>query len=93
MSDWKTIRVPESAHEDAKSQKEEHGRTWGEQIVRPDPDEDDNGETDANGASEYDRWQLETEHQQKLLEQHAKTQELLERLPTDIADELEGRMR
>ena len=38
-TEWKTLRVPKSAWEEAKRQKEEHGRTWGEQIVRGnDPD-------------------------------------------------------
>jgi len=30
---WKTLRVPVDAWEEAKAQKEEHDRTWGEQIV------------------------------------------------------------
>ncbi len=33
MTDYKTLRVPEHAWEEAKEQKEEHGRTWGEQLV------------------------------------------------------------
>ena len=33
-TEWKTLRVPKSAWEEAKAQKEEHDRTWGEQIVR-----------------------------------------------------------
>lgn len=36
MTDYKTLRVPEDAWEEAKAQKEENGRTWGEQIVRND---------------------------------------------------------
>jgi len=41
--DWKTLRVPVEAWEQAKAQKEAEGRTWGEQIVRPDDgDSDDN---------------------------------------------------
>lgn len=31
---WKTLRVPPEAYDEAKEQKEEHGRTWGEQVVR-----------------------------------------------------------
>jgi len=31
---WKTLRVPPEAYEAAKAQKENHGRTWGEQLVR-----------------------------------------------------------
>lgn len=41
MTDYKTLRVPEDAWEEAKAQKEDHGRTWGEQIVRPDADAHD----------------------------------------------------
>lgn len=34
MSDnWKTLRVPKDAWQEAKAQKEEHNRTWGEQLV------------------------------------------------------------
>ena len=87
--DWKTLRVPPGAYEQAKTQKEANDRTWGEQIVRSEDGEEE--PTDEN--HEYDRWQLETENQQRLLEEHAKTQEILERLPQDIADELEGRFR
>lgn len=39
--DWKTLRVPEEAYDDAKEQKEANDRTWGEQIVRPDGDDAD----------------------------------------------------
>lgn len=34
--DYKTLRVPEDDWETAKEQKEAAGRTWGDQIVRPD---------------------------------------------------------
>lgn len=34
--DWKTLRVPLDAYTEAKAQKKEHGRTWGQQIVRGD---------------------------------------------------------
>jgi len=48
MSDgWKTIRVPPEAYETAKAQKDEHGRTWGQQLVRPDDDADDRVNVDA----------------------------------------------
>lgn len=39
--DWKTLRVPVEAWEKAKEQKEETGRTWGEQIVRDNGDGED----------------------------------------------------
>jgi hypothetical protein len=35
---WKTLRVPPEDYEEAKAQKEAAGRTWGDQIVRPDDD-------------------------------------------------------
>jgi len=38
---WKTLRVPPEAYEEAKAQKEANGRTWGEQVVRPDDDRTD----------------------------------------------------
>lgn len=34
MTEWKTLRVPVDAYEEAKAQKEDEGRTWGQQIVR-----------------------------------------------------------
>ena len=37
--DWKTLRVPADKYKEAKAQKEEHNRTWGQQIVR-DSDKD-----------------------------------------------------
>jgi len=36
---WRTLRVPPEAYDEAKAQKEANDRTWGEQLVRPD-DED-----------------------------------------------------
>jgi hypothetical protein len=32
---WKTLRVPPEAYETAKAQKDDAGRTWGEQVVAP----------------------------------------------------------
>lgn len=43
--DYKTLRVPEGDWETAKEQKEGAGRTWGEQIVRPDADDYREGTT------------------------------------------------
>lgn len=46
MSDnYKTLRVPKEAWQKAKEQKEEHNRTWGEQIVRPDVEENTTSES------------------------------------------------
>lgn len=36
MVEYKSLRVPKDAWEDAKAQKESADRTWGEQIVRSD---------------------------------------------------------
>lgn len=36
--DWKTLRVPPDAYERAQEQRKAAGRTWGEQIVRPEND-------------------------------------------------------
>jgi len=33
--DWKTLRVPPEAYDQAKAQKEDADRTWGEQLVAP----------------------------------------------------------
>lgn len=49
--DYKTMRVPTDAWERAKEQKEAAGRTWGEQIVRPETD-DTGPETDADAMTE-----------------------------------------
>jgi hypothetical protein len=35
---WKTLRVPAEAYEKAKTQKTQHNRTWGEQLVTEDPE-------------------------------------------------------
>jgi len=41
QDDWKTLRVPPEAYDTAKAQKEQAGRTWGEQLVAPvEPDFD-----------------------------------------------------
>lgn len=39
-TEWKTLRVRGDAYELAKEQKEEAGRTWSEQLVRPDGEQD-----------------------------------------------------
>ena len=40
MSDYKTLRVPEDAWEEAKAEKEANDRTWGEQLLH---EESNNG--------------------------------------------------
>jgi len=37
QDNWKTLRVPAEAYKQAKQQKEEHNRTWGEQLVCDNP--------------------------------------------------------
>lgn len=50
--DWHTLRVPPEAYERAKAQKEADGRTWGDQIVRPDEDTEDSDDLDADELAE-----------------------------------------
>lgn len=45
--DYKTMRVPADKWREAKEQKEAAGRTWGEQIVRPEVDGDNDSTTEA----------------------------------------------
>lgn len=49
---WHTLRVPPEAYETAREQKEEHGRTWGEQVVRPD---------DGGGDAAPERAEIDTD--------------------------------
>ena len=83
--DWKTLRVPVEAWEEAKEQKEEHGRTWGEQIVRSGGEIRD---VPVASGNERDTDLLEDVH-----EDVRKLQELTERVPQDTAEQLEGRFR
>jgi len=75
--DYKTLRVPDDAWERAREQKEAAGRTWGEQIVRPEGGGED-GET--LSPEEFEQWVRELH-------------ELVERVPERTAEELEGRVR
>lgn len=51
-TDYKTLRVPEYAWTEAKEQKEAAGRTWGEQVVRP---EDGDNDSTTFDWSEFDK--------------------------------------
>ena len=83
--DWKTLRVPPEAYAAAKEQKEAAGRTWGEQIVRPDGDSAVRIE-----ASQADIGQLPPDEIQAELDRLV---ELVERVPERTAEEIEGRFR
>jgi len=53
---WKTLRVPPEAYDEAKAQKEANDRTWGEQLVRPDDDDTTAAPTDPEAiAREFAR--------------------------------------
>lgn len=60
MAEWKTLRVPTDAYEKAKAQKEAHGRTWGQQIVR----DADTGHVEA--ACTVCRWKFFRSHADEL---------------------------
>lgn len=78
--DWKTLRVPVEAWETAKVQKEENGRTWGDQIVRG---EDDSHDVPPGIA----------ELMKSRGEDLERIKELVEKAPERTADEVEGRLR
>jgi hypothetical protein len=78
---WKTLRVPPEAYDEAKAQKEQHDRTWGEQLVRPDGDSADAVDApDAEAIAEAFR-------------QAFPYDEVAAQTASKTADELEGRMR
>lgn len=55
MVEYKTIRVPESDYEQAKALKEEHDRTWGEQLIATGSETADSaGEPTDAVAEEFD---------------------------------------
>lgn len=78
--DWKTLRVPVDKYEQAKDQKENDGRTWGEQIVNS----DDEPVAEISPTVEFDGVD-------ELLDELKRVRELVERNPDRTADELEGR--
>lgn len=57
-TEYKTMRVPKPDWEKARKQKQEAGRTWGEQIVRPGEDGGDAGD-DVAGELEALREEVE----------------------------------
>lgn len=88
---WKTLRVPKAAWETAKEQKVAAGRTWGEQIVRPDGD---NASTDT--AEVVEELKQEVEHLANsgaVFDEEAeriigRIEDLESQLPKKIAEEL-----
>jgi len=81
-TDYKTLRVPAEQYEAAKAQKEANNRTWGQQIVRPDGDRD-----------EYDIPEGLEFAANATAEEIEELKAMIESLPKDTADELEGRLR
>jgi hypothetical protein len=94
---WKTLRVPADDYLDAKQQKEANGRTWGQQLVRPDDDETGDGVDEealaerivdsigANaGGAQVDDSEIAREVARKL--DYAE-------LSNQVADEVVGRLR
>lgn len=88
---WKTLRVPPEAYEDAKAQKEAADRTWGEQIVRPDDEAD---ATDEGITVEQIREELDTDapNFDDVREAVATIEERTGRIEATLED-LEGRTR
>lgn len=78
---WKTLRVPPEAYEEAKAQKDENGRTWGEQIVREENETPDTSEQIA--ILKNDVMKLSDE----LAEVRGMLDDLQAQLPQDVAKE------
>lgn len=91
--DWKTLRVPVADYNDAKAQKEEHGRTWGEQIVRPDGDGgEDYPDADEIAAAVTASLDLDTDHDFDTLAHEVAARIDYAMLASKVADELETRI-
>lgn len=97
--EWKTLRVPKEARDKALKQKEEAGRTWGEQIVRPDGVvglQDINLDADPGTSVplliEGDGT-IRLPGIDDLAGEIERLRETTERVPERTADELEGRLR
>jgi len=87
---WKTLRVPPEAYDEAKEQKEAAGRTWGEQVVRQ--NDDTNSDVDElidTIAAEVGGPQVDDSEIAREVARHIDYAELA----TRVADEVEGRMR
>ena len=94
--DWKTLRVPPEAYAAAKEQKEAAGRTWGEQIVRPDGD--GTAVYAAGSADPVDHIEAIAADMDALAPDELRAEldriaELVERVPERTAEEIEGRFR
>ena len=89
---WKTLRVPPEAYDEAKAQKEEHNRTWGEQLVCDNPTTTEVIDVDAliddlgaqAGGPQVDDSKLAREVSRQI--DYAQ-------LANAVADEVEGRLR
>mgnify|MGYP000435656514 CR=1 FL=1 len=93
---WKTLRVPPEAYDRAKAQKEDHNRTWGEQLVRP----DDDGRVMSHELAEeiVEEIAMVAEPDAGLVDDTELAHDIARQvdyseLAARVADELEGRMR
>lgn len=96
--DWKTLRVPTEAWERAKEQKETNGRTWGEQIVRQDDDNEGRVLSENAIAELVEEFGHAVEPEQGMVDDSKMAREVAAHidyaeLAKRTADELEGRMR
>jgi hypothetical protein len=89
---WKTLRVPPEAYERAKAQKDEHGRTWGEQLVCDNPTTTEVVDVDALidelGAQAGGPQVDDTDIAREVVRQFDYAE-----LAKAVGDELEGRLR
>jgi hypothetical protein len=104
---WHTLRVPPEAYEQAKAQKEDHDRTWGEQVVRPDgEDTADTQDLDAQEIAASIRRELGFDGDpENVADVDALAEAVADRIDThstvsleaseysNIADEIQGRLR
>lgn len=86
--DWKTIRVPESAFEDAKEQKEEHNRTWGQQLTHGNnvdaTGENDSVNIDATDVGIVAELQQLLEQQEQIIEKQERALEYSEKTISEL---------
>ncbi len=80
MTDYKTMRVPEDAHEKAKAHKEQLGVTWGEYLTLPTED----------GSTETQTHDTDTS---ELMNQLTRLNNRLDELPEQTAGKVQERLR
>jgi hypothetical protein len=85
---WKTLRVPPEAYEQAKAQKEAEDRTWGEQIVRQ-SDPADNNDVDTEVLAEELQSEIDYPDSIDTSDIMQRLEDLETRLPAKVARELQ----